>query len=204
MRKTVAEKIKTEKSLLHSAMKLFLRNGFSNVSIAQIAADSKLTRGAFYWHFSSKEDILLKILELNRNKILEDNEALFESDHSNVWEFMHRLLLSRIDNFWKSKDFREYVELTWFKLEQQFSGKSNQYKTAINDYFITELAAVLKKGQTNGTIRITYSPLQLATNAAALLNGIYRLYFVSSHLKDKEFAVNMIDSFCNSLRPQTM
>lgn len=201
MRKTLSEKKITEQSLLKSAMKLFLRDGFSNVSIAQIAADSNLTRGAFYWHFTSKDDILLKILELNRSKILKDNKIQFESDHSDMWEFTHHLLLSRIDNFWKSKDFREYVELTWFKLEQQFSGKSIQYKTSINDYFITELAEVLKQGQINGTIRKTYTPLQMATNAAALLNGIYRLYFVSSHLKDKKLASNMIDLFCDSLRP---
>src|SRR5210317_1707820 len=92
MRKTLAEKIITEQSLLKSALKLFLRDGFSNVSIAQIAADSNLTRGAFYWHFTSKDDILLKILELNRNKILEDNKAQFESGFSNVWEFTHNLL----------------------------------------------------------------------------------------------------------------
>ena len=202
MRKTFADKKITELSLLKSALKLFIQNGFSNVSIAQIATDSKLTRGAFYWHFTSKYDILLKILEVNQNKILKENKVQFESDYNNILEFTHHLLLSRIENFWENKDFREYVELTWFKLEHQFSGKSNQYKTSINDYFIVELAAVLKQGQTQGMIRKTYTPIQLATNAAALLNGIYRLYFVSSHLKDKEIAINMIDSLCNSLRPE--
>ncbi len=201
MRKTLTEKKITEQSLIKSALKLFLRNGFSNVSIAQIAAESKLTRGAFYWHFTSKDDILLKILELNRNKILKENKAQFESDYCNTWEFTHHLLLNRINNFWENKDFREYIELTWFKLEHQFSGKSNRYKTSINDYFISELAAALKQGQTNGAIRRTYTPIQLATNAAVLLNGIYRLYFVSSHMKDKELACNMIDFYCNSLRP---
>ncbi len=202
MRKTLADKKITEQTLQKSALKLFLQNGFSNVSIAQIAAESKLTRGAFYWHFTSKEDILLKILELNRTKILKENKAQFESDNRNIWEFTRHLLLSRIDNFWKDKDFREYVELTWFKLEHQFSGQSNKYKTSINDYFISELAAALKQGQTNGTISKATSPIQLATNAAVLLNGIYRLYFVSSHMKDKELACNMVDFFCNSLRPE--
>ena len=136
MRKTLKEKLITKQSLLKSALKLFLKDGFSNVSIAQIAADSNLTRGAFYWHFTSKDDILLKILELNRNKIMEDNKALLEYECSNAQEFTSHFLLSRIDNFWKSKEFREYVELTWFKLEQQFSGKSNKFKTKINDYFI--------------------------------------------------------------------
>ena len=199
MRKTLAEKKLTEQSLLKSALKLFLRDGFSNVSIAQIAAESNLTRGAFYWHFTSKEDVLLNILELNRNKILQDNKALFDHEHSSAHEFTQHLLRSRIENFWKNKEFREYVELTWFKLEQQFSAKSNQSKTNINDNFIIELARILEKGQMDGTIDRTYPSVQLATHAAALLNGIYRLYFVSSHLKDKELAMNMAATFCTSL-----
>ena len=69
MRKTLEDKKLTETSLLKSALTLFLEDGYSKVTIAQISEHSNLTRGAFYWHFTSKEEILNRILMFNRNKL---------------------------------------------------------------------------------------------------------------------------------------
>ena len=45
----------TEGRILHAAENLFARHGFDGVSINQLAAEAKVTIGALYHHFSSKE-----------------------------------------------------------------------------------------------------------------------------------------------------
>lgn len=50
-----SRKSKTKERILASATELFSRNGFNKVSIGQIMKLAKMTHGAFYAHFSSKE-----------------------------------------------------------------------------------------------------------------------------------------------------
>lgn len=50
-----SHKSKTKERILVSATELFSRNGFQKVSIGQIMKLAKMTHGAFYAHFASKE-----------------------------------------------------------------------------------------------------------------------------------------------------
>ncbi|HEX5281015.1 MAG TPA: TetR/AcrR family transcriptional regulator [Micropepsaceae bacterium] len=54
------DKIRTR--IIHSARRLFNRNGFENVSVNQIMAAAGLTRGGFYQYFKSKSDLYVEAL----------------------------------------------------------------------------------------------------------------------------------------------
>ncbi len=53
----------TRRRILESAGKLFRARGFQGVGIDEIMAGAGLTRGGFYAHFRSKEDLLRRVLE---------------------------------------------------------------------------------------------------------------------------------------------
>ncbi len=48
----------TRKALLDSARNLFEQDGYAETSVQAITDSAKLTKGAFYYHFESKEDLL--------------------------------------------------------------------------------------------------------------------------------------------------
>ena len=52
---SATHKAKTKERILKSATNLFCRYGFDKVSIAQVMKLAKMTHGAFYAHFDSKE-----------------------------------------------------------------------------------------------------------------------------------------------------
>ncbi len=52
---TLEHKIRTKQRILESATELFCRFGFDRVSISQVMKLAKMTHGAFYAHFESKE-----------------------------------------------------------------------------------------------------------------------------------------------------
>ncbi|MDN3016255.1 TetR/AcrR family transcriptional regulator [Paenibacillus sp. BSR1-1] len=52
-----------EKIIIEAGMKLFASKGFSSTSIQEIATESGISKGAFYLHFKSKDELLLAILE---------------------------------------------------------------------------------------------------------------------------------------------
>ncbi|MBO4205703.1 TetR/AcrR family transcriptional regulator [Micromonospora echinofusca] len=53
----------TRKSLITSALELFEQRGFDRTSVQEIAERATLTKGAFYHHFESKDDLLRHIQE---------------------------------------------------------------------------------------------------------------------------------------------
>jgi len=57
-RKTKAEAERTRLKILKSALSLFVEKGFERTTFEDIAAKIKLTKGAVYWHFKSKQDLL--------------------------------------------------------------------------------------------------------------------------------------------------
>ncbi|HEY3948709.1 TetR/AcrR family transcriptional regulator [Phenylobacterium sp.] len=53
----------TRTRIVRSAQRLFNQHGFQGVSIDQIMADARLTRGGFYRHFSSKSDLYAEAMD---------------------------------------------------------------------------------------------------------------------------------------------
>lgn len=58
------------RQLLQVAHRLFMKKGFRDTTIEDIARKAGLTKGAFYFHFNKKEDVLIELLEGMHGEIL--------------------------------------------------------------------------------------------------------------------------------------
>lgn len=63
MRRTKEDALQTRCRLLQAAKELFNEKGFSRTTLAEIAQRAGLTRGAAYWHFKSKDEIFITVVE---------------------------------------------------------------------------------------------------------------------------------------------
>ena len=78
-------KEQTHDKLVKSATRLFCRQGFHSVSIDEITSDAEVTKGAFYHHFTSKNDVFEKCFVLQAKRIelvllkAQDSNDRFES-----------------------------------------------------------------------------------------------------------------------------
>lgn len=68
----------TRRALLEAAHRIFARDGFEASRIEDIASATGHTRGAFYAHFSSKEDLFFALLEQEAVERLQDLRSLLE------------------------------------------------------------------------------------------------------------------------------
>ena len=55
---------KTRSRILASALALFVRKGYERTTFTDIATRLKMTKGAVYWHFESKEALLIELIRL--------------------------------------------------------------------------------------------------------------------------------------------
>lgn len=78
-RKPAHQQIDTLRVIQDSAFDLFARYGYDGVSIGDIAAVTKLSKGALYWHYTGKEalylDCLRRLHALFDHYILEPMQA---------------------------------------------------------------------------------------------------------------------------------
>ena len=62
-RKTKEEAERTRVRILASALSLFVRKGYEHTTFTDIAARLRMTKGAVYWHFETKEALLVALVE---------------------------------------------------------------------------------------------------------------------------------------------
>ena len=62
-RKTREEAERTRARILASALSLFVRKGYEKTTFTDIAARLKMTKGAVYWHFETKEALLMALVK---------------------------------------------------------------------------------------------------------------------------------------------
>lgn len=63
---------KTRERILLAAMELFRKHGFHNTSLARILRSASITKGGFYFHFKSKEELGFGVLELAKDFWMEN------------------------------------------------------------------------------------------------------------------------------------
>src|SRR5688500_5715041 len=49
--------------LLAAGLRVFARRGYRQAGVDEIAAEAGYSKGALYWHFAGKENLLLTLLE---------------------------------------------------------------------------------------------------------------------------------------------
>lgn len=75
-RRTKEDAQRTRERILASALALFSKKGYEHTTFTDIAARLKLTKGAVYWHFDSKEKLLIELVRLALEKFRRQIEAL--------------------------------------------------------------------------------------------------------------------------------
>lgn len=74
----------TANRILQQAMKIFLEKGYHGTSIEEITQAAGLTKGALYWHFQSKEDLLKRIMEEFEKRFLDGLIQAVKDVHGNI------------------------------------------------------------------------------------------------------------------------
>jgi len=66
----------THRRLYHAALEVFARDGVDSCRIEDIAQRAEVSRAAFYFHFPTKEDVLLQLLLEAEQPVVDALEAL--------------------------------------------------------------------------------------------------------------------------------
>lgn len=168
-----AQPLDTRSRILEAARRVFARQGYAGATLDAIAADAGLTKGALYWHFPSKIDLFLALLEGQLQSPLsispEQAQTAF-SQHADSHEAVKYLLSGQLNYL---KDNPDWCRLFFEFVVQSREADVQKIMSAIalqdRQTAINHLAQEL---QQSGILRHDVDPVVIVLVWRALVDGL--------------------------------
>lgn len=160
----------TREAILDAAGQLFLSRGFLGTRVDDISAMTPYTKGAVYFHFKDKEDVLMAVLLRVRAEVLEPLRVALILGESCPLDAFDRYLQCKARIAVEEPD----KLLMTILLSIELNGTNTRSARYINAGYILllkGLEAVIRSGQAIGQFRADLSPKELAGVILALENG---------------------------------
>ncbi|MBV4459880.1 TetR family transcriptional regulator [Pseudomonas sp. COR58] len=117
VRRTKEEAQETRSRILEAAEHAFYERGVARTTLADIATLAGVTRGAIYWHFSNKADLLQAMLDTLREPLDELARASESEDEVDPLGCMRQLLVHLFHQIALDPKTRRINEILFHKCE---------------------------------------------------------------------------------------
>ncbi len=173
MRRTKAEAQQTRQDILNAALVLFDEVGYNKTSLNGIAKRANLTRGAIYWHFPNKEEILNGIAEQQFADMLQKNDEALTN--GNLWQ----RLVDSFSEFFSELNSNPRREL-FFRIIHKQHG-SDEVVAKLNaryeEQWQNHCLLAIKQGVLNGELSNDIDQNYLRYYLMVMTSGLMKIFF---------------------------
>ena len=172
------KKSRTRAQILQAALACFADKGYHQTSMDDIVTKSGLSKGALYWHFKSKQELFVSLIEWY---IFAFGEEAFHAgtEEMSATEKIRAIMMFFIDSS------EQYIP--FFKITIDFwaqTSEDEQLRAIFDemiDKFQQQLGALFEEGVANGEFR----PVDIPNLALALIATLDALALYTPLLSDK-------------------
>ncbi|MDB5980549.1 MAG: Transcription repressor of multidrug efflux pump acrAB operon, TetR (AcrR) family [Pseudomonas sp.] len=173
VRRTKEEAQETRSQILEAAEKAFYDRGVARTTLADIAALAGVTRGAIYWHFSNKADLVQAMLDSLHEPLEEMAKASESEDEIDPLGCMRKLLVNLFHQVALDPKTRRINEILFHKCEftDEMCDMRRQRQTAAldcNERIGLALSNAVRKGQLPANLDVSRASICLH----AFIDGI--------------------------------
>ncbi|WP_027003508.1 TetR/AcrR family transcriptional regulator [Hugenholtzia roseola] len=193
----------TRDYILATAFRLFLEKGYKNTTMSQLVAASKVSKGAFYHYFASKEALFDAALETYFFALAAPIVA-YEFDaqqhfRKNIQDYLtaKKAVAANIAKSLNLSFNSNYIQVL-LEAMQLFS-HHRERAAKLLDKELALYAAIFRQGQARGEIKPTLEVEILAKHFYFLLDGFELHVFVLHQLSPEKYAEveHIIEQFCS-------
>ncbi|WP_313654457.1 multidrug efflux transporter transcriptional repressor AcrR [Pantoea sp.] len=201
-RKTKAQALETRHQILDAAIILFSQQGVSATSLADIATAASVTRGAIYWHFKNKADVLHEIW-LRCDAGLDDVELEYQTKYpGDPLSVLRAMLVYIFDATAKDPQRRALMEIIFHKCE--FVGEMSALKSMQQSLLLEcydKIEDVLRQCIEAGQLPDTLSTRQAALILRGYVNGMMESWLFAPESFDlSAYAPTLVNAVIDMLR----
>lgn len=167
MNKKLMQGMETKKRLIECARKLFSEKGFYNITVDDIVKEANSSKGSFYTHFKTKEDLIVHMLPI----VDEEYRAFLKMD------IKPENSIDKIDMFvrYAFKLIEKEIGLEF--ISAIYSAQIKNFKT--EGFLISSeraynqlLEKLIKEGQALKEIKQELDPQHIATIITSCIRGV--------------------------------
>jgi TetR/AcrR family acrAB operon transcriptional repressor len=203
VRRTKEEALATRMALLDAAERVFSERGVSRTSLSDVAAAAGVTRGAVYWHFKDKVDLLDAMLRRVVLPMEEAQAACTGSDPAgDPLGHLRNCLLKVLKRTATDPQSQRVFEIVFHKCEYiDEMAPARDRCAAMREGYLSEiergLRNAIKQGQLPSGVRVRTA----ATGLHALVDGLIANWVQKpDYFALEREAAHVIDMFLDGLR----
>lgn len=163
----------TKNKILQAALLCFARKGYHQTTMDEIVAESGLSKGALYWHFKSKQELFISLLE---SFIVGFTDELIEASTDDTMSAAGKLQAVSRAFAHSGEEFFAIYKLTldfWAQSTEDETIRKMFAKTI--DQAITPLIEIIESGIARGEFRqVEASQVALGWFATLDALGLYK------------------------------
>lgn len=184
-----------EKIMKHS-IRLFESKGFSEASIQDIVNTLGVTKGTFYYYFSSKEELLTQIQLNYIDYMLEEQQRIIEQPDRTWKDKLSEVILMTI----QAIEGRGSSARIFFRELLHITGDSLDLIKKKRDQFRLNVQSIIEQGMESGEFRDDLPVEMVAFSILGACNWCYTWFKPDGSKSDTEVAAVYTEMFLNGLK----
>ena len=199
MRKTKKEAEITKQKIMDASLQLFKNKGVDATRLQDIAKAAGMTRGAIYWHFKNKLDILTTLM-LDMKKRFEVLLKNFQEEDGGAVEKLERLIHKIIMAHTADERFQDLIIVMMSNYQRSQNLRKHHFKAEFPTQFIETVSDLTRQGMDEGAIRRDIDPNEIAWLVLFLFTGsiITNLKFPNAY-KVSDKSDRIVDCFMHGI-----
>jgi TetR/AcrR family acrAB operon transcriptional repressor len=200
MRKTKGEAEATRKKIIEAAIEEFKSKGYETTRLEDIAEKTGLTRGAIYWHFNNKMDILTTLLNEMLAKF-EDMATVFNEREGTAVEKLRHLLVEIFVCHNLDKQLRDTFWVLISEIKNLLSLEEvHRAGAKLREKYIQLILKIVQDGMKDGEFRDDIDPYDIVWSTFFLIKGTITIDIIGQQLYPvTEKAETLVDIFLNGI-----
>jgi AcrR family transcriptional regulator len=184
-----------KEKITQQSIRLFEKKGFSETSIQDIVDSLGVTKGTFYYYFSSKEELLMDIHYKYIHDLVKNQQSIIDGGtqgcKAKLADIVH-MLIGNIDEQGASAKifFREMKNLNEEHLKKIIP---------MRDQFRINIEKLIKEGIVKGEFKGTLNPAIIALGILGITNWSYQWFKSSGNLTSREVSEMFVDMILNGI-----
>ncbi|MFT3688789.1 TetR family transcriptional regulator [Paenirhodobacter sp.] len=166
MRRCKADAERTRVAILDAAERVFCERGVGQATLEQVARAAGVTRGAVYWHFKDKDDLLCALHERFRPPQAAMIEAAAQDGHEDPLHLLEMTGAGFLALFEGDESRQRMYAILCAP------GNPDDRHAAQNEEMFRLLLQLMRQAREKGLLAGDLSPEEGAVSVMALMNGL--------------------------------
>lgn len=186
----------TKEFILQKVAPIFNKKGYSATSLTDLIEATKLTKGALYGNFESKEDLAIKAFKYNINRVLSAISKELNKSQNTIEK------LFSLTNFYRNYynyvlEFGGCPILNVATDTNNVNSKLFQIVNEVAKKTENNLAALIQRGIDNNEIKLGINSKVIAKNIYSMIEGSVFMSFIHN---DKIYITEMMNHIDNMVQ----